>query len=653
MAPDRHQKRGLLTRVPLLLILLLATGLRFYHLGAQSFWNDEGNTARLVERPIRLIIEGAAGDIHPPGYYLLLCGWRAMVGESEFALRAFSALCGVLTVAVTAAAAAAPHRSKLATWTAAALVALHPLAVAYSQEARMYAQLGLATALTLWTALVLVQRDRCSERNRGGIFPTLGLAASVGLGLYTHYAYGLALVGLSLAFGLFWMSDRTRHWPLLGRWIAAHVAGGLLFVPWAPIALGARGWRPPDLAVGTAIGDVSRTLLAGTTFPQSVPPGALICAGALSLWALLLSIKARPATSLRFAAWAALGMAAFPPAFIAGAELYRPAYLKFLVVSIAPLSILLSLPLQKRIQGGGTSTLPRGPAFLAQLAPWALLGGLVLIQIRSLDHLYNDPAFSRDDYRGIAQRLREEGREGDAILLSAPNQWEVFTYYYRAGRGDTLPIYPAPYRPTMAEAEAWVGDVIAAHPNARLFVLYWGDLESDPERAVERALARSAYKANDAWITSVRLARYGTGPLPTEPGVNLDVLLDDRLRLTGYHLPATAYGPGDCIPLTLFWEAEESISEPLKVFAHLVDRNGVLSAQADMEPQAGSLPTTAWQPGEQVVDRYGILLPQFIPPGNFTVRVGMYRYTGERLQLAIKSSPSGDYIELAQVTVVP
>ena len=73
---------------PLLLILLLATGLRFHRLAAQSFWNDEGNSARLSERSPRLIVEGTAGDIHPPLYYLLLRGWRALAGDSEFGLRA-------------------------------------------------------------------------------------------------------------------------------------------------------------------------------------------------------------------------------------------------------------------------------------------------------------------------------------------------------------------------------------------------------------------------------------------------------------------------------------------------------------------------------------------------------------------------------------
>ncbi|HIQ00596.1 MAG TPA: hypothetical protein EYH30_00450, partial [Anaerolineales bacterium] len=94
---DRRTARTLL----LLSILLLATGLRFYRLDAQSFWNDEGNSARAAERSIPLILEAAEGDIHPPGYYVLLHFWRAMVGESEFGLRALSAICSVLTVALT------------------------------------------------------------------------------------------------------------------------------------------------------------------------------------------------------------------------------------------------------------------------------------------------------------------------------------------------------------------------------------------------------------------------------------------------------------------------------------------------------------------------------------------------------------------------
>src|SRR5260370_24599436 len=88
---------GLLSPLIVLAIVLLAAVLRFHEIGQQSLWNDEGNTLRLVERSIPSLLENASHDIHPPGYYLALKVWWSLTGESEFALRAFSALAGVPT----------------------------------------------------------------------------------------------------------------------------------------------------------------------------------------------------------------------------------------------------------------------------------------------------------------------------------------------------------------------------------------------------------------------------------------------------------------------------------------------------------------------------------------------------------------------------
>ena len=76
-------------------VLLLAYGLRVHRLGAQSFWNDEGNSARLSERSLAAIVEGTAADIHPPLYYVLLRGWRELAGDTEFSLRALSVYAGL------------------------------------------------------------------------------------------------------------------------------------------------------------------------------------------------------------------------------------------------------------------------------------------------------------------------------------------------------------------------------------------------------------------------------------------------------------------------------------------------------------------------------------------------------------------------------
>ncbi len=648
-------------------ILLLATVLRFYRLDAQSFWNDEGNAARLVERPVALIIEGAAGDIHPPGYYLLLHVWRAFTGDSEFALRAFSALCGVLTVTVTAAIG--QHVGGCRTALAAALlVAVHPLAVYYSQEARMYALLGLASALTLWAGMRITNYEsRITNHESRFTDYVLPLAFCIALGLYTQYAYIFVLIGLNLAFGIDWLLRRPWNWRALWRWVAAHALGGLAFLPWAPIALGASDWRPPDLDSARAVQEIVRALLVGITLPAGVASWVLVC-GALLL-VLALTVRTRS----RFGVWAASGLALIPPMLLIVLGLYRPAYLKFMLTSVAPLTVILALPLSMATRAGsespdvfssqstqrktkklgalsilgGTISCRLGN-YLTLIRNW--LAGVLLLallwgQLTSLQHLYADPAYARDDYRGLAARIVAEGRSGDAILLSAPNQWEVFTYYYRG----PLPVYPAPYRPDPAKAALWVDGVTADH--ARLFVLFWGDAESDPQRLIESYLARAAYKAGDAWISTVRLAVYGTGALPDAPGVSLDARFGDAIALEGYALPETTFAPGDVVPLTLFWRTETTPTERYKVFVHLVNAEGTLVAQTDSEPGGGFALTTLWQPGESLIDRYGVLTPPESPPGDYGLLVGMYGFSGERLPVTLNGQPAGDTVPLTTLTV--
>jgi len=634
-----------------LLALLLATGLRFYRLDAQSFWNDEGNTARLVERPVPLIIAGAAGDIHPPGYYLLLHGWRSLAGESEFALRAYSALCGVLTVA---AAAAVGRRAGgwLTALSAALLVAIHPLSVYYSQEARMYAQLGLVSALTLFLGVKLVKRQTSNVKRQALYFmDDFLLALCIAAGLYTQYAYVFALFGLNVAFGLYWLISRPRNWPLLGHWVGTHALGGLLFAPWAPIALRASSWRPPDLDQGQALHALARTLLGGITLPTDKGAYLIPIAGALLLWALL----TRPKNA--FVKWAALGMALVPAALIFALGVYRPAYLKFLNVSVAPLAVCLALPLGRTRRGGEgergrqgdkvtrRQEVSRFPVsyFLFPIS-FCLFLALLPAQITALRHLYTDPAYARDDYRGLAAQITAESRPGDAVLLSAPNQWEVFTYYYRG----PAPVYPAPYHPADGEASAWVSDTL--RPHTRLFAVFWGDGESDPTRAVEIALAQQAYKATEQWWGDLRFARYGLAAQDVAT-TTVDVILGNAIRLNGFAIPPRIYAPGDIVPVLVEWQAVTPIPQRYKVFLHGVDAAGQLVMQNDMEPLTGSAPTDRWQPGSPLTDRYGLYLPSNIPAGTYTLLIGMYDYSGARLLITQDGQAVGDALSLGEVRV--
>jgi hypothetical protein len=58
----RNPQSAIRNPVIFLFIIALAAFLRFYLLDGQSFWNDEGNSARIAERSLQLITEGAAGQ---------------------------------------------------------------------------------------------------------------------------------------------------------------------------------------------------------------------------------------------------------------------------------------------------------------------------------------------------------------------------------------------------------------------------------------------------------------------------------------------------------------------------------------------------------------------------------------------------------------
>ncbi|MEA3338932.1 MAG: hypothetical protein U9R15_03105, partial [Chloroflexota bacterium] len=264
-----------------------------------------------------------------------------------------------------------------------------------------------------------------------------------------------------------------------------------------------------------------------------------------------------------------------------------------------------------------------------------------------LHNLYFDPAYARDDYRQIASDIAASVRPGDAVILNAPNQWEVFTYYY-----PDQDVYPAPYHPDLAGADDFLAPLAGRY--RRLFLLYWGDAESDPQRFIETWLAHNAYKTGDRWYGRVRLATYEAAPLPEEPAVALDAHFGDAIRLNGYALVGGRFAPGDVLPVTLFWEARTTVAERYKVTVQLLDGAGQLAAQRDTEPGDGLWLTDTWWPGQVVTDRYGISLPDDLPPGRYTLVAAMYRVGGcERLPVTCADEPAGDYVSLGQVEVVP
>jgi mannosyltransferase len=201
-------------------IVLVGVVARFVQ--RSPLWLDEALSVNIAQLPVGDLLEALRHDGHPPVYYLLLHYWMAVVGESDFAVRALS---GVLAVASLPLVWIAGRRLAGRTGAVWALIvaATSPYWVRYATETRMYALVML---------LVLAGYLLLSDALRAPSWPRLaGITLVSGLLLLTHYwaFYLLATVGLLLVVRA-WRQPAERGTTV--RVALAVAAGGVLFLPW-------------------------------------------------------------------------------------------------------------------------------------------------------------------------------------------------------------------------------------------------------------------------------------------------------------------------------------------------------------------------------------------------------------------------------------
>jgi 4-amino-4-deoxy-L-arabinose transferase-like glycosyltransferase len=181
------------------LAALVALGalLRFSTIGLQELWLDEAVTVALLKLDVGQMLETAGlTESTPPLYYLVARTWSVPFGTGDVAVRSLSALAGTLTIPV-AYAVGTKLASPRAGLVAAALTAVNPGLVWYSQEARSYALAVLLSALTL-LFLARAVRD-------GDTRAPVWWAVCAGLAVLTHY-----FAGFLVAVEAIWLLAASR-----------------------------------------------------------------------------------------------------------------------------------------------------------------------------------------------------------------------------------------------------------------------------------------------------------------------------------------------------------------------------------------------------------------------------------------------------------
>jgi len=201
-APVAREEARLPPWWPLAALVVLAAALRLSTLDLQSFWYDEAFTpVHVLHRSLWATLRAVSHtENSPPLWYVIAWADARVLGTGEVALRLPSALAGVATVPVVWAIGR-ELTGRRAALVAGGLVAVNPLFVWYSQEARVYSLFALTVALAM---LCLVRAEREPTPARMAWF-----ALSGALALLTHYFAVFLLIPMViwLAWGL---PRRTR-----------------------------------------------------------------------------------------------------------------------------------------------------------------------------------------------------------------------------------------------------------------------------------------------------------------------------------------------------------------------------------------------------------------------------------------------------------
>jgi uncharacterized membrane protein len=669
-----------------LALTLLALAVRLHNLSYHSLWFDEAMSVHWARSSVPRILEVSMNlleDRLPPLYYLFLHYWRLFAGDGEVTVRLPSVLLGTLLIPVVYRLASDLFDARVGSL-AAALTALNPFLVWYSQEARMYALAVLLATLTTWfflraTALTLLNKRNKNVTGYAAIPYWLAYGLCTLAGLYTHLYTGFLLP----AHALYLLLTRRRSRRIWLPFILTMLVIALLF---APLALAA--WRassevgPGDPLTGfwarawwllsaftvwkaplsSAIRAIVTAAMAGfamvgllalyPTSPQSSPspqppapsdqppparaaePGRAAPSPRL-LIALLLLTPPAIATILLFRNRVAFF-----------GERYFIVILPWLLIAAAAGAIHLADRL-RTLFGFKLETRHQSPV-IRHLLPtsYSLLPALCYLlpltfTLIPLPGQWSPPA-RKEAWRETVGYLATHACPEDAILIHPDWTRYPLQYYFR-GPGQTYAVFGSVDAGTDLEGPLSV--ISSAHPVVWL-------VESHTE------LADPAHRVN-AWLAArypevtelyppglVAVRAYAPGYLSDrlpDCATPLSVAFEGGLKLMGYTVPQTQvhatddlfHPPSGWVHVTLYWTGGAPLAQSYTPFVHLVDDLGqVWGTSLDRPNDAFDFyPPPRWQSGQDVRADFDVNLNPIAPPGRYTLVVGLRDMSGVQVPL--------------------
>jgi 4-amino-4-deoxy-L-arabinose transferase-like glycosyltransferase len=570
-------------------LTLLALGLRLHDLGRWDLTFDEAASIWIARKPPPEMVRYLLGAFHehPPFYYLSLWAWTQAAGLSEFTLRFWTVLPGVLSVPL------------IYIWLrrlsgrgvgllAAFLLALSPLHVYYSQDARMYALIGALALLSL----IFFDRILVDGQRRWWI----GWGAVTLIGLATHYFMGLVNAAETVYLLVAWRQNRRALKP----WLAIHIGVAALIGLWILASPGLQTTLVNMFSVSGRFEPLAKTLQGLTSDLMFGPVSRLD-----PTWRAVLGLV--PAAGIiaglvsrRRGAWLIGSLLVAPPLLVLlTPEALAVRYVLFIVFGYLAAIALALTWLAGRIPVAGLA--------VAGLVVWA--------GASRLPHQYATP---KSVYGEVIHSLRSNWQPGDTLVLNGPWQWVQLDYY----RPGDVPMFwlPPQTPPALDPAQSRPVLESIARDYRRVWVVQAAVKIADPDAFVLRWLNEHAFPADRRGDWLLYYTRIDS---PRRQPLGVD--LGDALHLREVRLPQRPAQSGEALPVEMHWSVKRAPGVDLAASLVLIDAHGATWAERVYQPGELFAPAATWAAGQDVVDRQALRIPIGTPPGGYQLRLNVRR----------------------------
>lgn len=396
-----------LSNSAILLIILLTLLIRLIHLN-QSLWLDEAIIVEHLSKIsfIEAITQYAIADFHPPGYVILLWSWINLFGNSEISVRIPSVAFGTLSVYLVYLIGKKLVSNHLGL-IAALLLAVNPLHIYYSQEARMYMFASFAVVLNMYLFIRFIKQEKYSFL---ALIPSyLLLLSSDYLAIFTLFTQLIFLI--------------YKNKGLLIKWVTTLLLGGLALSWWIPLFINqlqlglitsekVPGWKNVvgDFGIKPVILTLVKFIIGRVSFDNDlIYAGVLIPITLVFLYLFVNFLRRKDMTIKMFL----LLWLVIPPVLALIISIKIPIFNYFRLLFILPAFLLIVALGIERLKGSSKVI---------------FLSLVVIIElIFSITYLLN-PKFQREDWKGLKRYLNNLG-EDQIVLLESNTKFSPVNYY--------------------------------------------------------------------------------------------------------------------------------------------------------------------------------------------------------------------------------